>query len=348
MTHRLLGTLLLACGAALGCTTTETNEEQPPVVTLPTYDYPLDDVLRLSHIQAKSTHNSYHIESEGSTLLDWAYTHAPLAEQLATQGVRHVELDVRLNQGLGYFEVYHLPVIDEETTCRLFTDCLAGIRSWSDTHAAHHPVVIQLELKDGFPGESNVEAYFATLEGEITSVWPVERIITPALTQGSSATLAQAGADRGWPTPGAGRAKVLFTMDSTDDLRHHYTHGEQSLDGRLIFVDSSPDEPFGAVAVLNDPIGSSQAIAEALSAGFLVRTRADSGGIEAAANDTTRLTAALESGAHFITTDFPAPVAGLDYWVDIPGGTPSRCNPVTAPDECSAEAVENPDYIANP
>ena len=68
-----------------------------------------------------------------------------------------------------------------------------------------------------------------------------------------------------------------------------------------------------------------------MSSGYIVRTRADSGGEEADNNDTTRLIAALTSGAHSISTDYPAKVDGIDYWVEIPEGNPSRCNPVSAP-----------------
>ena len=45
-----------------------------------------------------------------------------------------LELDLRFDYVEERFEVYHLPVIDEETTCRLFTECLERIESWSATH----------------------------------------------------------------------------------------------------------------------------------------------------------------------------------------------------------------------
>ena len=57
---------------------------------------------------------------------------------------------------------------------------------------------------------------------------------------------------------------------------------------------------------------------------------------------TTRREAALASGAHFVTTDFPGPVDAHDYVLEIPGGTPSRCNPVTASSDCAATALEDP------
>ena len=52
------------------------------------------------------------------------------------------------------------------------------------------------------------------------------------------------------------------------------------------------------------------------------------------------LVAALATGAHFISSDFPADPGGGDYWFDVPFGNPSRCNPVTAPIGCTPADIE--------
>jgi hypothetical protein len=36
-----------------------------------------------------------------------------------------------------------------------------------------------------------------------------------------------------------------------------------------------------------------------------------------------------------------AALAGRDYYLEIPGGMPACCNPVSAPVDCSPEALEN-------
>jgi len=69
----------------------------------------------------------------------------------------------------------------------------------------------------------------------------------------------------------------------------------------------------------------------------MVRTRADADLSELSANDHTRLRAALDSGAHMISTDAPTKTDRYEYWVDIVGGTPSRCNPISATSSCRAE-----------
>ena len=76
-----------------------------------------------------------------------------------------------------------------------------------------------------------------------------------------------------------------------------------------------------------------------------MRTRSDSDTVEARANDRTHLEAALASGAQLVSTDFPAKVEGVEYWVDIPGGTPLRCAPIGAPTECRADAIEDPGWL---
>ena len=53
--------------------------------------------------------------------------------------------------------------------------------------------------------------------------------------------------------------------------------------------------------------------------------------------------AALAGGAQFVSTDYEVPDPRLGpYVVKIPGGTPARCNPVTAPPNCTSDDIENP------
>ena len=54
-----------------------------------------------------------------------------------------------------------------------------------------------------------------------------------------------------------------------------------------------------------------------------------------------RLQGGIDNGSHMLCDDFPAPVDGQEYHLDLPGGTPSICNPQTAPAECTPEAIES-------
>jgi hypothetical protein len=224
----------------------------------------------------------------------------------------------------------HIPLLDEGTTCRAFTECLATMKSWSDAHRGHTPLLVQIEPKDN-PPEDDAETYFAKMEKEILSVWPRERILAPDDVQLKEPTLRGAVTTKGWPTLAETRGTILFYVDNLDVFRRLYTRGGKNLDGRLMFVDSHDDDPLAAVIVANDP--ADKARIDALSrAGFLVRTRADEAGTVEVRQ------AALSTGAHLLSSDYP-----LEF--SIPDGTPSRCNPVAAPAGCTSLAIEDPAHL---
>jgi len=220
---------LVALWAACG-----SSESAPETPDDPAFEYPLDDELRIHHLQVKGTHNSYHVDTLDGAVADWAYTHAPLDEQAACQGVRQFELDVS-SQGDGTFAVFHVPMVDEGTTCPTFRDCLGTLRAWSDANPAHHPLFVMVEPKDPFDADT-VEAYFEDLEAAIESVWPRERIVTPDTVKGSHGSVREALQEEGWPTLGESRGKILLWLLEIGDYRSAYTHGDSSLDGRLMFV----------------------------------------------------------------------------------------------------------------
>ena len=69
----------------------------------------------------------------------------------------------------------------------------------------------------------------------------------------------------------------------------------------------------------NDPIGQEAEIRELVHDGFLVRTRADAGTVEARENTTRRRDLAIATGAQLISTDYPEPDPRLsDYSVQLP------------------------------
>lgn len=319
----------------------------PPPLGMPapwtpaTVSLPMDGVLRVDQLQSEGTHNSYHVQPRTAPA-EWQYTHAPLDVQLESQGVRAVELDVWWTPRCGRYRVYHAPVVDAVSTCDWLSDCLQVVRTWSDAHPGHQPLFIQLEIKQLFDA-ATASDQLAALDAELSAVFPREALLTPADLQGSHASVREGLDTDGWPTLGATRGRVLFFLDNRGDgFGMAYTHGGADLLGRTAFAPGAPSDAFAAIAILNDPVSDHDAIVAALSAHMVVRTRADTDGVEARANDRTRLEAALASGAHIVSTDFPAPVAGLDYSVEIPGGMPSRCNPVTAPAGCGPTAIEDP------
>jgi len=326
--------------------TTTTTDAAPTTTTGSTTTGLFDERLRIDHLQALGTHNSYHL-SPGTLVKEWDYTHLPLDQQLAQQGARKFELDIFFNGVDGPIDVYHIELLDTSSTCATLVDCLMTLKTWSDGHLAHHPLYVMIELKSPFV-PADAQALLTTLEAQILSVWPRERLLVPDDVQGTAANLRDGVAATGWPAIDDARGKLLLVFHDGGQWRDAYTDGGTSTAGRLLFPDAFGDVslPFAAVHSINDPIAEATQIEAAVAAGHLVRTRADADNVEPSKGDTTRATAALASGAHFISTDYPPPKGDkYDYVFEIPGGTPSRCNPRTAPPECTSAAIEDPQAL---
>lgn len=292
-----------------------------------------DGALRLNHLQAKATHNSYHVEKAGNTIPDWMYTRDPLDVQLSEQGVRSVEID--LHYAGGIVDVLHVPALDDESTCGPFADCLQVLLGWSEAHPGHHALFVMIEPKDDQLSPSTpFDLYADAVDEVILSVWPRDRIIAPGDVQGAHATLRDAVTTAGWPTIDATRDAIVFFLDEQGPFRDAYTGNGESLDGRLIFPDFGTEHALSAFAVLNDPTVG--AVEPAVDAGFMVRTFVDS--LTATEVDTQRA-AGLASGAQVLTTDYPV-AAGTIEAFELPDGTPSRCNPRTAPADCTPADIE--------
>jgi len=298
--------------------------------------HPLDETLRLNQLQAEGTHNSYHIRPEvyGD---DWDYTMSPLGVQLADEGVRQVELDLHWDRLGGRWHVFHIGVADPLTTCDLFLDCLAEIRRFSDAHPGHHPIFVQIEPKEPFRA-SEIDEEMAAMEAEIQLVLPPELLITPDMVRGTSPDLKTALADHGWPTLGEVRGRVLFFLNCSREWCLSYANDGAGLSGKLIFADSEFGDPFAAFMIVNSPGPDVRA---AVEAGYLVRTMGV-GAAEAVAGEFGDFDLGLTSGAHMVSGDVPTPRADVAFVGDIPGGTPSRCNPITAPPECTSTDIEDP------
>ncbi len=309
------------------------------------------------------------------------YTHAPLATQFDRLGIRQIELDIFADPAGGLyanpvgetlggvrvsdrpemhapgFKVLHVQDIDYDSCCFTLIICLNEVRDWSLAHPGHAPMLVLIEAKDDELPEVGLnfvvpirigKAELDALDAEIRQVFSDEEMLTPDEVRGDYATLGEAISTEGWPTLGEARGRVIFALDNGGRVKDDYVAGHPSLKGRVLFVAASPGEPEAAFAKLNDPINDVAAIRAALAAGMIVRTRADADTVQGRNGDTTQREAALASGAQFVSTDYPEadPDFGSGYSVVIPGGTPARCNPLTAPADCRAQDIENPDKLS--
>lgn len=308
--------------------------------------YDLDDVLRLNHVQAKGTHNSYHIESSEPVDDSHRYTHAALDVQLESQGVRQFELDLHLS-AQGEFEVFHLPGVDEETTCRKFVQCLQIVKTWSDANPWHMPIVFWLEPKDldfDWATEDYVEFLdkHADLEAEIESIWPPERLLVPDEVRGDYPTLPEAIQNEGWPALGALRGHATFVLLDAGRHRDRYVASNDNLSGRTMFVGASTTtQAFAAFFKINNANQDSDRVKALAAQGFIITSNVDSPERDDTYNS-ARMAGSLQAGAHFLSSDIPVQLDSRGYFAEVPQGSPARCNPVAAPAECRAEQIESP------
>ncbi|HZB30719.1 MAG TPA: phosphatidylinositol-specific phospholipase C1-like protein [Streptosporangiaceae bacterium] len=300
------------------------------------------------------------------------YTHPPLDEQFDDEHVRQIELDVYADPEGGRYatplirrftgqsaefdpdmkapgtKVLHISDIDYRSNCVSFVACLKTVRTWSHRHPRHVPVAILVEFKDTLdvpiPGVPLVPPLPWTrdrmldLEKEIRSVFPRRELITPDHVRRPGQTLERSVLRHGWPTLAASRGKVMFLMDNDGAYRDRYIEGNPSLQGRVLFTNSTPGRPDAAFVKRNDPVASAVDIRALVEQGYVVRTRADADTVQARSGDTTARDAALAGGAQWVSTDYPVPgIAsrfGTDYFAALPGLAAARCNPVTAPPRC--------------
>jgi hypothetical protein len=303
------------------------------------------------------------------------YRHRPLTEQFDA-GVRQLEIDIyddpeggRFGDPAGLravglsldpahraalmapgFKVMHIQDIDVLSTCATLKACLSIVRTWSRAHPDHVPMLLMFNLKSGksdMPGGVAAlpfdAAAFDALDREVRAIFPPDALITPDDVQGDYPTLRDAVLHNGWPTLGAARGRLLFALDEGPETYAPYLAQDGSLKGRVFFVNAPESASAAAYLTLNDPVGDAARIRQAVAAGFIVRTRADAGTLEARANDGRRRAAALASGAQFVSTDYywPEPRLANDYEVRLADGAVALCNPVRAAGRCAGYDVES-------
>ncbi|MFI7068577.1 phosphatidylinositol-specific phospholipase C1-like protein [Kribbella sp. NPDC050124] len=253
-------------------------------------------------------------------------------------------------------KVMHIPDFDYNGTCKSLVVCLRQVKAWSDQNPDHVPITISLELKQSDPNvvaAGGVQsppwdaANLDRVDTEIRSVFGENEILTPDDVRKPGLTLEQSVLTRGWPKLDSVRGQVLFYFDNggAGAIRDLYRAGKPNLEGRAVFTRGPEGQPDAAITQVNDPRGANQAeIQRLVSKGYLIRTRSDEPMATIREKDFSRVGIALASGAQVVTTDFP--VAGMaarydsDFVAKLPGDTPVRCNPVSAPTWCRGNVSE--------
>ena len=300
------------------------------------------------------------------------YDHEPLADQL-NDGDRALELDLVYDPQGGRFahpvgaklaglpddpayvaamsapglKVLHVQDVDYRSNCLTFVGCLKIIRTWSLAHPDHTPILITMNTNDEkslAPGGVNElpfdETAYDAVDAEIAQVFAKSDLITPDQVRGHYPTLREAILKHGWPSLGAARGKIFFALDEGPIHIAAYRGKRQSLEGRLLFVNTDEASPAAGYITLNEKSDAARITAD-VKAGFIVRTRADADTLEARANDTSRRASAFASGAQYVSTDYRHPDVRLsDYQVRLPDGAITVCNPVRAKGRCAGIPIE--------
>ena len=102
------------------------------------------------------------------------------------------------------------------------------------------------------------------------------------------------------------------------------------------------DENHSLASIISfvNPDSHGDRLRDASDLGFMVRTRPDEATNEAREVNYTRFEKALDTGANFITTDFPGNDLEIEYSIWLPEG-PVMCNARTAPTYIYAASAAN-------
>ncbi len=300
------------------------------------------------------------------------YYHLPLAQQL-DRGVRQIEIDIFADPDGGRYaspkdevwakaagettrfdhaamlkpgyKVFHIPDIDYISTCVTLVRCLGEVDRWSRAHPRHLPLMITINAADtpsDRPGISppiplDDKGLLDALDGEIRSVLPGRRLITPDEVRGTAPTLRDAVHARGWPTLAAARGRIYILLDVRKAVSDVYRAGHPSLAGRAMFGWYPDDQPESAIQIVQDPLVDGERIRRWVQEGVIVRTRTDAGTVEARSRDYGKARAAMASGAQAVSTDYypgaPDPLRA-GFAVTLPNTAMARCSPVRVVGGC--------------
>lgn len=310
------------------------------------------------------------------------YTHLPVEQQMSDYQVRGLELDIYndpqggnfyYRQGMYMvglskdsqvpelmepgFKILHIPDFDFNTNYYTFKQGLTAVYNWSVAHPNHLPIFINIETKEetvgdalpGIPDLAHAVPYNASacdkMDEEIKAVFgdALNKVITPDKVRGSYASLEEAALAGNWPTLAEARNKVVFIMEGAAESI--YKAGHTSLQGRAMFVYSTPGTAEAAFVIMNNSSQVAQ-IRSRVQQGYIVRTRADDGTTEARTGDYSQMNNAFNSWAQIVSTDYykadarAGTTGWTDYHVRFPNGELARIDSISATDKINLGIIK--------
>jgi hypothetical protein len=290
------------------------------------------------------------------------YGHSSIIKQL-NSGVRHLEIDVLKDPNGGLyikpwantfattplfnelekkqlatpgFKVMHIPDIDVQSHCVLFSGCLNTLKAWSEANPQHFPIVVMLNVKEtrsdlvlgNNPFKFTPKDYY--LLDEVIQKSLPNLLFTPDDLRKTPLSLNQTVVKFGWPSTRALAGKFIFLFDGNTQQSALYKQNRPSLKGASMFAHYDENHPEAAFMIVNNPIRDFYKIQQLVLKGFMVRTRADANLSATNSQRTMQFNAAKNSGAQVISTDFipgSPQQARFNYVVQFDEGHLVRTNP---------------------
>ncbi len=158
--------------------------------------------LKYDEVRQKSAHNSFQRDEA-------------IVDMIAVHRVRSLEFDIHVSKSLeddvaGDWFVYHTDVVDDDSQCRLLSQCLKIVDAAAVAIPEHEVVTLWVDLKDGFGGGHQP----ADLDARLISAFGA-RLYTPKeLLMGCPGATTVQGAVTmcGWPELSALRGRVLVAL----------------------------------------------------------------------------------------------------------------------------------------
>ncbi|MBE0377162.1 Ca2+-dependent phosphoinositide-specific phospholipase C [Pseudoalteromonas prydzensis] len=312
------------------------------IVFLCAVSLPVKAAVKLNQLQVIGSHNSYKTgldeqivnkldELQGGFADKVSYAHPTLSEQLDL-GLRQLEIDVLAdNQGGRYsnplaqtwtknqlysdvqkqqlakpgFKVLHIPDIDVSSHCVLFTECLTQLKNWSNQHPDHLPIYILFNVKEsrwekiaGVQPELFSVDHYQALSNVISKVLGQDKLLTPADIKQPNQGLAESIKSQGWPELESVRGKFVFIFDANQRQLQLFAQVPKP----NMFAAWPITHPDATFLLFNNPQQQQQLISQAVTQGFIVRTRADE--FNATKSPSNRAISSISSGAQIISSDF--------------------------------------------
>ena len=290
------------------------------------------------------------------------YGHINIVEQL-NSGIRHLEIDVLKDPNGGLylrpwaerfssealfseheieqlsipgFKVMHIPGVDVQSHCVLFSDCLNNLKKWSQANPLHYPIVVMINVKET---GTSIDPQPPTLKFKASDYHSLDAVIkqtlsdslfTPDNLRKSTLSLNETVTQFGWPNVDLLKQKFIFLFDGKKSQTSLYKKNRPSLRGASMFAHYEADQPEAAFMIVNNPIKHFEKIQKLIASGYMVRTRADANLSATNSQRTMQFNAAKNSGAQVISTDFipgSPQQARFNYVVQFDEGHLVRTNP---------------------